>query len=351
MKGDIQNFSVTRRRPAHWRNVPHAAAAQEIILNVPFDPSERYSVNVPRLVLISFLLVLLPQSIEACIWISGTTKDGQRISGAGESPIIRLKSVLKSAPAAYADERHVASLGSTAFERRNNMAVDLILRGQAPQAIVALKELETEQPGNYITAANLGTAYELAGDNEQALRWITEAIRRNPHSHYGTEWLHVSILLAKIKSAADPNYFQTQSVLNLDHTQIASEDSELNAGGQRRRVSEIIKAIKYQLEERLRFVKSNDPAVASLLYDYGVIEAATGTLETSVELLNMAAGFGYPRARIDPLVKQYERTILMASLRRWLSYGAAALAVIALLAYALRRRWILVSRTGLASSK
>jgi tetratricopeptide (TPR) repeat protein len=305
--------------------------------------------NVVRLAVASLLLAFLAQSMEACIWISGTTKEGERISVSGLSPIRRLKNSLKTAAAAYAKEHDVASLGSTAIERRNNMAVDLILRSEARKAIEELKELEAEQPGDYITAANLGTAYELAGDNEQAWKWITEAIRRNPDSHYGTEWLHVSILEAKIKSAADPLYFQNYSVLNLDHRQIASKDSELQAGGARRRVRDIINALNYQLEERLRFVKANDPAVASLLYDYGVIEAGTGTLETAVELLKMAATFGYPATRIEPLVKQYERTIFMATLTQWLMYGATAFAAIALLIYARHRGWIFASRRRLAS--
>jgi len=55
---------------------------------------------------------------------------------------------------------------------------------------------------------DLGTAYELAGKNEPALRWIREGLRRNPNSHKGTEWLHVKILEAKIeqeKQRPSPN--------------------------------------------------------------------------------------------------------------------------------------------------
>jgi hypothetical protein len=64
----------------------------------------------------------------------------------------------------------------------------------------------------------------------------------------------------------------------------------------------------------------------------------------------VAAGFGYPATRIEPLVKQYERTIFMATLAQWLMYGAAAFAVIALLIYARHRGWIFVSRKNLASN-
>jgi hypothetical protein len=311
--------------------------------------AKKRMMNFTRFAVVALILALVPRPAGACLWISGTSKDGERISVSGWSPAKRLKGSLETSGAAYADERNLSMLGDTAEEKRNNMAVDLIFHGETGRAIADLEELEAEHPGDYITAANLGTAYELAGDNPQALRWITEGMRRNPDSHHGTEWLHVSILEAKIKLAADPQYLQTHSVLDMDHRQIKSMDAELQAAGVRRRVRDIAKALDYQLGERLRFVKANDPAVASLLYDYATIEAATHTLEPAVELLKMAAHFGYPAARIEPLLKEYERTILMATIARWLVWGAAAFAVIALLIYARHRKWLVMSRKELSA--
>jgi hypothetical protein len=310
--------------------------------------AKKLFVNVMRLAVGLLVLAVLHQRVEACLWVSGTSKDGEHVRVSGWSPVRRLQRSLETSGAAYADSRNLAMVGHTAEERRNNMAVDLIFRGETRKAIRDLEELEAEYPGDYITAANLGTAYELAGDNQQALRWITEAIRRNPDSHDGTEWLHVSILEAKIKVAADPQYFQTHSVLNMDHRQITSMDAEVQAGGARRRVRDIAKALDYQLTERLRFVKANDPPVAGLLYDYAMIEAASRTLESAVELLRMAAHFGYPAARIEPLVKEYERTIFMATIAHWLVWGAAVFAVIVLLIYARHRKWLVISRKELA---
>jgi tetratricopeptide (TPR) repeat protein len=240
-------------------------------------------------------------------------------------------------PETYASDRNVAALGGTAIERRNNMAVDMIYRGRYSEAIEALKELEAEQPGDYITAANLGTAYELAGKNEEALRWITEAMRRNADSHWGTEWLHVDILEAKLKASADPAFFEAHSVLDIDHRQIRSIDSEVMAGGARRQVREVAKALEYQLQERLQFVKSSDPGVASLLYDYAAIMASTHSLESARELLRMAGDFGYPKSRLQPLLKEYDSVIFAASLQRWIFYGGIAVTVLALIIYARRR--------------
>jgi hypothetical protein len=77
------------------------------------------------------------------------------------------------------------------FRARSDYAAVLIHRGGA------LKAVEDEHPGEYIVAANLGTAYELSGDMAQAHRWIGEGIVRNPGAHEGTEWLHLRILEAE----------------------------------------------------------------------------------------------------------------------------------------------------------
>jgi len=245
---------------------------------------------------------------------------------------------LKRTPQTYASDHNIAALGDTPLDRRNNVAVDMIYRGNTQEAIEELRQLEAEHPGEYATAANLGTAYELAGRNEDALQWINEAIRRDPDSHGGTEWLHVDILEAKIQAERDPTFFNAHSVLDLDHRQIHSIDSENIAGGVRRPVKEIGRAIHHQLQERLTFVKPTDPAVAGLLYDYAAIEAATRSLESARDLLLMARDFGYPRSRLDPLLNEYGEIITTAKVRRWIFYGAIVVTAVALIIHSRRRR-------------
>ncbi len=70
------------------------------------------------------------------------------------------------------------------FTNRNDYAVALVYLGRYDEAISLLQRLEKETPGHYATAANLGTAYELSGNNELALKWIKEGIRRNPRSAF-----------------------------------------------------------------------------------------------------------------------------------------------------------------------
>src|SRR5437868_417932 len=61
--------------------------------------------------------------------------------------------------------------GKTSFPARNDYAVALIYLGRPLDAIPLLEALEKEKPGQYETAANLGTAFELADKNKEALHW------------------------------------------------------------------------------------------------------------------------------------------------------------------------------------
>jgi tetratricopeptide (TPR) repeat protein len=66
-----------------------------------------------------------------------------------------------------------------------NHAVQMILEKKYKEAITAFLELEKKYPDRYQTATNLGTAYELVGQIDDALVWIEKGIKLNPSSHEG----------------------------------------------------------------------------------------------------------------------------------------------------------------------
>jgi len=105
---------------------------------------------------------------------------------------------------------------SPTYQLKNDLAVALLHTGETQEAIRLLQEVETEHPGAYQTAANLGTAYELAGDNANGLKWIEEGVKRNPDSHGGSEWIHVAILKAKINNT-NPKWLQEHSILGFEN--------------------------------------------------------------------------------------------------------------------------------------
>ncbi|HEY3403838.1 MAG TPA: tetratricopeptide repeat protein [Ohtaekwangia sp.] len=75
----------------------------------------------------------------------------------------------------------------------------LIILGEYDKAIALYLEIDKTEPGRYSTASNIGTAYELAGNNQAALQWIKKAVAIDSSSHDYSEWIHVNILEQKSK--------------------------------------------------------------------------------------------------------------------------------------------------------
>ncbi len=287
---------------------------------------------------------------EACVWIKGTTKEGKWTVTSGLTARSRLEMKLRHSIGKDLHgegERMEKELrGSTRFEQRNDYAVALMYLGRPREAIDLLARLEAERPGDYATAANLGTAFELAGDNESGLRWIGEGIRRNPKSHDETEWLHVMILEGKIREGREPGYLRNHSVLDIEPEEIQKDRDQLMLGGKLVDRRDVTKALEYQLVERLQFVKSNDLVIASLVFDLAMIEASAGTLESARGLLQMAADFGYPAERVSPILHDYEAIIRAATLAGTLRASSYCLLGAAFIVYALKRKWITVFRAA-----
>ena len=185
-------------------------------------------------------------------------------------------------------------------------AVRKIVDGEYDQAIAMLLELEnTGDEKKYSVASNLGTAYELSGDLENARKWIAEGIKRNKDSHYGSEWIHLYILDFKMGNIKErfSELMQKVSVVN-------DEDGyEINLYGKTYTQNDIFIALTYQLKERLVFVKKDSPVVADLLLSVSMIDAERSGLEPAVKILALAEKFGDTEQveRIRGLRLRYEK--------------------------------------------
>jgi hypothetical protein len=150
----------------------------------------------------------------------------------------------------------------------NDLAVGRMLTDRHAQAVELLEDAEKRFPGSAIVAANMGTAYELMGRDEDALRWIREGVRRDPAEHNGSEWLHVKILEAKLALKLDPRWLDTHTVLGVDfgsgELPIMPPSMPADETGKPRTVMAISEAIEYQLAERTTFVRPPDPIIADL---------------------------------------------------------------------------------------
>jgi tetratricopeptide (TPR) repeat protein len=188
----------------------------------------------------------------------------------------------------------LALAGTPTFEQRNDYGAALIRVGDYEQARVFFEELEKSAPGNYSTAANLGTAYELLGQPVKALEWIKEGVRRNPASHEGSEWLHVKILEAKLMLAKEPGWLKSHSVSGADFgTEPAPAKPSLPRDflGNPKSLEGVRDSLFYQLHERLYFVSPPEPIVADLLFDLGNALAHTLSLEHASAVYGLSLEF------------------------------------------------------------
>lgn len=262
---------------------------------------------------IALVFVARASVSDACLWTYGTDHHGHRTEvGDDADHYVHQLSERKHDREHWEGERdrlaiRVSEEGD--HEDKNDLAVAFIHLGEYDQALKLLNQIEKEEPGIYGTAANLGTLYELRGDNAQALHWIKEGIVRNKESHFGSEWLHVKILEAKIALAKDPKWLEKNTVLGLDFGSeaVPSRPSIKLVGndGKPLTLEDVRRAIQYQLEERLQFVEPPEPIVGDLLVDLGNANALEVAVEFAIPVYAMAIGYGSPRQELAQLRKEH----------------------------------------------
>jgi tetratricopeptide (TPR) repeat protein len=162
----------------------------------------------------------------------------------------------------------------------------LIFLKQYQEALDIYLRIEKLQPNRYSTASNIGTAYELVGDNKNALKWIKKAISINSKSHENSEWIHVKILEAKING---DKFINTQHLLNTDFGNDSIPVIKLTKAA----LSNLSAALYYQLNERMTFIKPKERIVAQLLFDIGNMAYLQGRYEDAEEDYLLAKEYGY----------------------------------------------------------
>jgi hypothetical protein len=214
------------------------------------------------------LTLLVAAPTFACINTYKTVLGELKRRGGKEAEITSLISQLES--------EHI---GKPGLETSTDYAVGLLMTGKYAEGVALLREVEKKYPGHAKTAANLGTGLELSGADAEALRWIREGMRRDPKEHFGTEWLHVRILEAKLALAKDESWLDKNRVIGIDFGNDAAPkmpteipvDLPLDHAGRPIALSRIESALDYQLNERTYFVAPPDSVVADLYFSAGDI--------------------------------------------------------------------------------
>ena len=180
----------------------------------------------------------------------------------------------------------------------------LVYNGDYVKAKIIFQSIEAAKPKLYATSSNLGTTYELLGQNDSAYYWIKKALSINPASHDSSEWIHLKILEAKIHKA------NPETILNLDFG--TKEKPEYNHN---LNIDTLRTQLYFQLTERLSFVKPKEAIVAQLLFDLGNISAQTDDVSTALDIYKMAEMYGYSSAVLEKRKAYFQKLQNRADMR------------------------------------
>ncbi|MBN9415196.1 MAG: tetratricopeptide repeat protein [Candidatus Eremiobacteraeota bacterium] len=291
-----------------------------------------------------FLLVLLSFPVLACLNLTEKNLDGKDVRVDAPltiEPELSFETVDWKSKLARLDERLSIINPNTEVgrESRNDRGVCLAHLGRAKEALSLFQKLEQEEPGTYRTAANLGTCYELCGQDQEALHWIQVGMKLFPQSHEGTEWLHVKILQAKIAIAKDPDWLKSHSVLGYDFGPELRPQfpKELADQASRERVR---KALRYQLQERIPLVGPPDPVVGDLLFDLANLCALMTTAHRGEVVMIDSLRYHPPRFELAKKRRDYFASFDKEEevSANWIQPAVAVLALLGLLHLLIRRR-------------
>ena len=176
----------------------------------------------------------------------------------------------------------------------------LILLKRYDEAVKLYLDIEKLEPNRYSTASNIGTAYELIGQNEKALFWIKKSVEIDPKSHKSSEWIHVKILEAKIKGQ---EFYTSSFLLNTEFGIETNPISKLNKD----ELEKLSDGLYYQLNERVSFVEPKEKIVAQLLFDLGNIAFLLNNYSDAVADYEQAKTYGFTGELIEQRIKETDR--------------------------------------------
>lgn len=178
----------------------------------------------------------------------------------------------------------------------------LIILKRYDEALEIYKYIENKSPNRYSTASNIGTLYELIGNNEKALEWIKKSIQINIKSHQGSEWLHVNILEAKIKGE---KFYTPEFLLKTSFGIEIQPKTKISIEKQ----DQLIASIYYQLNERISFIKSEDKIIAILLDNLACLAWLRKDYDSAVKIYKLSKKYGLNPMLADEKIEMANNSI------------------------------------------
>lgn len=163
------------------------------------------------------------------------------------------------------------------FEVWSDISVNLMKLGYADSAITLLEPLVRDHPNEYNLMANLGTAYELTGQLDSALKYISKGYEINPQSHRGSEWIHVRILQAKVKEQQNPGWLSHHQIIDVQEL-----IDDIDTNNLRRELRKVNYDFFYQIRTRVPFTPAPNKTISNLLVTLGDFNREVGTYENAL---------------------------------------------------------------------
>lgn len=178
----------------------------------------------------------------------------------------------------------------------------LIVQKKYNEALKLYLDIERIKPNRYSTASNIGTLYELMGENQKAYEWIKKSIQINPESHNGSEWLHLRILEAKIKKLKN---ISGEFLINTNFGDSVVPQTKLS----KRELEKLSKAVYYQVNERISFIKPKDEIISVLLFELGNMVRIIGEKENAIRIYNLSKEYGFKDELINKRLIFYHQNV------------------------------------------
>jgi tetratricopeptide (TPR) repeat protein len=250
-----------------------------------------------------FLLLIAAIAVNICMaCLNEFHKDKYgNVHESGREGLVLYNEPDKKAATEFLAKYDLNKLSQYNKEVQSDIAVNLMYLGKQKEALAILIKLQKANPNDYTIAANLGTAYELNGNNEKALEFIKKGIQLNPDSHNGSEWVHVKVLEAKLLMKDDADWLSKNKVLNTG--------VHFNSKGNEHLENKIWQ-IEYQLKERVPFTPFPDKLLANVFDELGDLYAT----QESAALAYMAYDFSLqydPADLYDTKKKMEELKIIL----------------------------------------
>ncbi|MFN4257975.1 MAG: DUF3299 domain-containing protein [Gemmataceae bacterium] len=150
--------------------------------------------------------------------------------------------------------------------------------GNLENAIEVLRQAQRDFPSHFRIVANLGTAWQLQGDLNQARVCLDEAVRLAPDKHKPYEEYHLKLVQQRLKKASD-----SQDLDDLFGVTYTSKDDKYEAGSIRDAERQKLPANAIAIVQQLALWL---PADGRLLWQLGELANAHGDVRTAAAMMD-----------------------------------------------------------------